>query len=107
MFFSVPGVKKIYYSKFFRIFPGCFPDFSRVFFTIFPGFFLRKNGLEYEITSETTIPEITSETTIPGISSETTILGISMFVWGTRKIWAAGPEPDRAPRDQLPSYIAV
>ena len=24
MFFSVPGVKKIYYSNFFRIFSGCF-----------------------------------------------------------------------------------
>ena len=35
MFFSVPGVKKIYYSNFFRIFSGCFfmtfPDFFRIF----------------------------------------------------------------------------
>ena len=61
MFFSVPGVKKIYYSKFFRIFPGCFftifPDFSGFFPDVFYDFFrifLRKNGLEYGITSETT-----------------------------------------------------
>ena len=47
MFFLVPGVKKIYPSKFFRIFSGCF-------FTTFSGIFLRKNGLEYGITSETT-----------------------------------------------------
>ena len=33
MFFSVPGVKKIYYSNFF-------PDFFRVFFYDFSGFFL-------------------------------------------------------------------
>ena len=32
MFFSVPGVKKIYYSNFFRIFSGCFfYDFSGFF----------------------------------------------------------------------------
>ena len=58
MFFSVPGVKKIYYSNFFPIFSGCFfmifPDFSWMFFTTFSGIFLRKNGLEYGITSETT-----------------------------------------------------
>ena len=32
MFFSVPGVKKIYYSNFFRFFSGCFfYDFSGFF----------------------------------------------------------------------------
>ena len=48
---------------FFYDFSGFFPDFSRMFFTTFSGIFLRKNGLEYGITSETTIPGITSETT--------------------------------------------
>ena len=39
------------------------PGVRKTDFYDFSGFFLRKNGLEYGITSETTIPEITSETT--------------------------------------------
>ena len=50
MFFSVPGVKKIYYSNFFRIFSGCFfmifPDFSGFFpggfYDFFRNFFTKK-----------------------------------------------------------------
>ena len=38
----------------FYDFSGFFPDFFRMFFTTFSGIFLRKNGLEYGITSETT-----------------------------------------------------
>ena len=41
MFFSVPGVKKIYYSNFFRIFSGCFFMTFPDFFRIFSGWFLR------------------------------------------------------------------
>ena len=63
-------MSKKYTTAFFS---GFFPD---VFLRLFR-IFLRKNGLEYEITSETTVPEITSETTIPEITSETTIPGIS------------------------------
>ena len=65
MFFSVPGVKKIYYSNFFRIFSGCFfttfPDFFQIFsgcfLRLFPEFFYEKMGWEYGITSETTVLE--------------------------------------------------
>ena len=41
MFFSVPGVKKIYYSKFFRIFPDVFLRLFRIFSGFFPDVFLR------------------------------------------------------------------
>ena len=52
IFFSVPGVKKIYYSNFFRIFSGCFlmifPNFFRIFswcfLRLFPDFFYEKTG---------------------------------------------------------------
>ena len=74
MFFSVPGVKKIYYSNFFRIFSGCFFMIFPDFFRIFPGCFLRffldffyeKMGWNPGSKSETTIPGSKSETTIPG-----------------------------------------
>ena len=46
------------------------PGVRKTDFYDFSGFFLRKNGPEYGITSETTIPGISSETTIPGISSD-------------------------------------
>ena len=67
------------FLRLFRIFSGVFPDVFNDFFRIF----LRKNGLEYGITSETTIPESKSETTIPEISSETTL--VSLVVAGSKK----------------------
>ena len=56
MFFSVPGVKKIYYSNFFRFFSGCFfmtfPDFFRIFsgwfLRLFPEIFYEKMGWNTE-----------------------------------------------------------